>query len=105
GSKIVYRASGDGFLRSPNWSHDPGIYCIPAQGGTPFRVTKKGIEPQFGTANDRVYLLDISGDDEDSRALFSVKLDGSDARTHLHAVYATEMRLSPDEKWIAFRER
>ncbi len=106
GTKVVYRASGDGFLRSPHYSHDRGIYWIPAAGGAdPVLITRKGVQPQFGAASDRVHLIDVGGDDQDDRRLFSVKLDGSDERTHLHGVYFTGVRLSPDERWIAFTER
>lgn len=106
GTRIVYRASGDGHLRSPHYSHDRGIYWIPFSGGAdPVRITRKGRSPQFGAVSDRVYLVGVQGDDGDDRSLFSVKLDGSDERTHLHGVYFEEVRLSPDEKWVAFTER
>jgi Tol biopolymer transport system component len=106
GSKIVYRASSDGYLRSPQWSHDQGIFWVPARGGAaPVRVSRRGSSPQFGAANDRVYLVEISGDDEDERTLFSVDLDGSDERKHLKGVYFTEIALSPDEHWVAFTEK
>jgi imidazolonepropionase-like amidohydrolase len=68
------------------------------------RITKKGTSPQFGAESDRVYLLNVEGDDDDNRTLFSIKLDGSDEHSHLHGVYFTEMRLSPDGKWVAFTE-
>lgn len=103
GATVVYRKVGGGYLRSPLWSSDPGIYAIPARGGVPRRVVKDGLRPQFGAANDRVYLLELR--DEDKRAFTSVELDGSDARTHLTSEAATEFRISPDGRWLAFRER
>jgi imidazolonepropionase-like amidohydrolase/Tol biopolymer transport system component len=106
GSKIVFRQSGDGFLRSPKWSHEQGIYWVPARGGSePVRITRKGVAPHFGASNDRVYLTEISGDDEDQRTLFSIELDGANERNHLKGVYFTEIEVSPDEKWVAYTEK
>lgn len=105
GTKVVYRTSSDGYLRSALWSRDPGIYAVAASGGKPWRVTGHGFAPHFGAANDRVYLSDIGGNDQDSRSLFSVELDGSDERKHSTGVFFTEARVSPDEKWVAFAEK
>jgi imidazolonepropionase-like amidohydrolase/Tol biopolymer transport system component len=105
GAHIVYRASGDGYLRSPRWSRSPGLYVVPTKGGEPLRISKSGRTPHFGASSDRVYFVEIEGNDEDDRSLRSVKLDGSDERTHLHGVYFTEIQVSPDEKWVAFTEK
>jgi len=105
GAKIVFRAIGGGYLTSPQWSRDRGIFWVPAMGGEPRRVTLKGFAPQFGAASDRVYLTEVKGDDDDDRTVFSLELDGSDERKHAHGTYFTEARISPDEKWIAFREK
>jgi len=42
GSHIVYRATSDGFLTSPAWGRETGIFVVPARGGAaPVRVTRK----------------------------------------------------------------
>ncbi len=105
GATIVYRATTGGYLVSPAWSSDPGIYRVSATGGPSRLVTRKGQWPHFGASNDRVFLMDIAGGDEDERSLFSVALDGTEEHVHLKGVYFTEARLSPDEKWIAFKEK
>jgi imidazolonepropionase-like amidohydrolase/Tol biopolymer transport system component len=105
GSKIVYRASSDGYLRSPRWSREPGIWVIPARGGEPRRIRKSGLGPHFGADAERVYIVDVGGNDEDDRSLVSIRLDGSDERKHLHGVYFTEIQVAPDGKWVAFTER
>jgi imidazolonepropionase-like amidohydrolase/Tol biopolymer transport system component len=106
GTRIVYRATRDGYLTSPAWGRETGIFVVPARGGAaPVRVTRKGASPQFGAASDRVYLIEVGGDDGDDRTLFSVELDGSDERKHLHGVYFTDVRIAPDEKWVAFTEK
>jgi imidazolonepropionase-like amidohydrolase/Tol biopolymer transport system component len=105
GAHVVYRAVGGGYLVSPTWSREPGIYRVAVRGGEARRISKKGYVPQFGAASDRVYLTDVSGADGDERTVFSVDLEGRDERVHLKGVYFTEARLSPDERWIAFREK
>ncbi len=42
GESIAYVKSSGGFLRSPLWSREPGIYLIGAKGGEPTVVTKAG---------------------------------------------------------------
>ena len=44
-------------------------------------------------------------EDEDKRGLHSIGLDRTDERAHLLSAFATEYALSPDEKWVAFREK
>ncbi len=104
GRRIVYRSLQGGWLRSPAWSRDTGVYWIAAAGGEPQRIAADGFAPHFGAASDRVYLFKVSGDDEDKRTLWSVELDGSDIREHLKGIYFTDIRVSPDERWVAFEE-
>ena len=108
GTKVAYRKDTGGFLVTSDWSMDPGIYWIPAGGGKATLVTRDGVAPQFGVANDRVYFTRLDGGDdkEEAKRIFaSAGLDGADPREHLVSNDATEFVLSPDEKWIAFRER
>ncbi len=103
GSKVVYRKAGGGYVTSGLYSSAPGIYQVPVTGGTPTLVTPKGIEPHFGAGSDRLYLMTL--EEEDKRALISIDLDGSDERAHFLSEAATQFRVSPDEKWLAFSER
>ncbi len=106
GREVVYHKRGGGYVTSPLWSSEPGIYRIPSAGGEPELVTREGTNPQFAADGARVYLMKVSQEKEaDRRELFSVELDGSDRRTHLVSQWATEFALSPDGKWVAFVER
>ena len=106
GSELVYAKRSGGYVTSPLWSSDPGIYRIPAAGGEPVLVSKEGTNPQFGADGKRVYLMKVSEEkDADRRELFSLELDGSDRRANLVSQWATEYALSPDGKWVAFVER
>lgn len=106
GKTIVYEKSGGGRLRSPLYSHDQGVYRISANGGQPVRVSRGGSRPQFGAASDRVFLQRAKSDkDADNRKLYSVDLNGHEEREHFSSQWATDYRVSPDGKHIAFVER
>jgi len=105
GATIAFRAAGGGGLFSSAGSRERGIFRVSASGGPAKKIRSGGYAPHFGASNDRVFLVDVAGEDRDSRSLVSVDLNGADEHTHLKGVYLTEARLSPDEKWVAFREK
>ena len=103
---IVYRKVTGGYLTSPFWAYDPGLYRVPAAGGESTLITREGTQPQFGQDNERVYLTSRSQvDGQDQASLFSIDLHGAHQRTHLTAENATEFAVSPDESHVAFVER
>ncbi|MCG8554529.1 MAG: amidohydrolase family protein [Proteobacteria bacterium] len=106
GRVVVFRKARGGPLLSPKWSHDPGLYAIPSTGrGTPTLVSHRGHAPHFGADEDRVFFVHTKKEkDERIRVLASVELSGAEPRTHLRSENATEFRVSPDGKWVAFRE-
>jgi imidazolonepropionase-like amidohydrolase/Tol biopolymer transport system component len=103
GTSILFRRDSGDYLRGQAWGREPGIYRVPAAGGEAKLVTDDGFLPQFGAENDRVYLMRLG--DADKRSLVSLTLAGADLRTHATSEAATEFRLSPDGKWLAFTER
>ncbi len=112
GGKIVYRRDSGGFLLTPDWSFDTGLYWSPAGGGAAALVSRDGVGPQFGAGGDRVYFTKLEGTEgsreqreEEKRVFVSSALDGADLREHYVSENATEYAISPDEKWFAFRER
>ncbi|HEX7031256.1 MAG TPA: amidohydrolase family protein [Gammaproteobacteria bacterium] len=102
GETVVFRRIEGGYLRSPLWSENPGVYAVDLDGGEPRLVTEDGFNPHFGASSDRVYLMRHSGD---KRELYSVDLHGDHERVHATSDYATDMRVSPDEEWLAFQQR
>jgi imidazolonepropionase-like amidohydrolase/Tol biopolymer transport system component len=102
GSRIVYRTTSDGYLRTALWSGKTGIYVVPAAGGKATLVTTKGALPSFAASNDRVFF--VTFEDEGKRALRSIDIDGSDERQHAISAFATDFAISPDEKWLAWTE-
>jgi imidazolonepropionase-like amidohydrolase/Tol biopolymer transport system component len=105
GRFIVYRATGGGYLLPALWSREQGMFVIGREGGKPRRLVKDGEQPHFGARADRVYYLAVEpGEKEDKRELRSIGLDTSEPRTHLTSAEVISYRVSPDEKWVAFRE-
>ena len=108
-TRIVYRKDTGGYLRSDAWSDAPGLYWIPAAGGgKPALITEDGSSPRFGKANDRVFFVKTEGGEDQiapaKRVLASIKLDGSEPHEYYLSELATEFEISPDAKWLAFRE-
>lgn len=102
GSQVVYSKGRGGYITSPLWSFEPGLYRISVKGGESTLITRSGSNPQFTDSSERVFLTGGSGG---KRTLFSIALDGTKQRTHLESSNATEFALSPDGKWVAFAER
>jgi imidazolonepropionase-like amidohydrolase len=73
------------------------MFHVPAAGGTP-RLIANGASPQFGASNDRLYFTR-------GGTLLSVNLDGTDEREHIRSGWANDVRISPDERWVAWTER
>ncbi len=112
GGKVVYRRDSGGSLLTPDWSFDTGLYWSPAGGGAAALVSRDGFGPQFSAAGDRVYFTKLEETEgsreqreEEKRVFVSCALDGADLREHYVSENATEYAISPDEKWLAFRER
>jgi imidazolonepropionase-like amidohydrolase/Tol biopolymer transport system component len=103
GSLIAYRKTTDGFLTTPLYGRDPGIYVVPVKGGTPKRVAKKGTQPMFGATDDRIFFTDTG--EEEKRLLKSVSIVGTEEVTHLISQNAGDFSLSPDEQFVAWTER
>ena len=110
GARIVYQKVGGGFLTSPLWSRDQGVYLAPFKGGAkPELITRNGSSPQFGAASDVVYVTrEASDKDADNAALVSIPLAGEEKgkeRSLYTSEWATDYVLSPDGRWLAFVER
>ena len=102
GSTIVFRKGGGGFLTTPQWSKETGLYRMPAGGGEMTRFRRSGRAPHFGASEERVYFLERVGP---KTSLSSVLLDERLERQHFESELATEMRISPNGAWLTWAER
>lgn len=98
GKTIVFRRAEGGFLRTPAWSRDVGVYKVPAAGGKPELVTEEGFAPHFGAENGRLFVVRPG----EKNQLVSLGLDGKDEQVHLSSENAMEVRVSNDGRWVAF---
>ncbi|MCB1025740.1 MAG: amidohydrolase family protein, partial [Acidobacteria bacterium] len=104
GKKVVYRKFTGGYLISPEYSNEPGIYVADLETKKHVRVSRSGSEAHFAGDNSRVYFTtNVPGADYPEQQLVSVDLNGEDRREHLYGGdQVSEFRLSPDKKWVAF---
>ncbi|MEP3049920.1 MAG: amidohydrolase family protein [Erythrobacter sp.] len=101
GRHIAFEKRSGGYLTSPEFSENTGIYRVPVGGGTPERIARSGSNPQFGADSDRIFMTRRDGP---KLMLVSTDLDGNAERGHAAGVLASDFRVSPDGSVIAFRQ-
>ena len=101
GRTIVFEKDSGGFLTSREWSETTGIFAVPASGGDMRRISDSGSEPQFGASNDRLFMSTFEGR---QNRLVSVDMNGQDQRVHAQSDMIADYRVSPDGRYLAFRE-
>lgn len=101
GKTIAFEMKGGGYLTSPEWSVDDGVYRVAAEGGAPVQVSKGAASPQFGATSDRLFMVDS---EEDKRVLISTDLNGEAKRTHASGEMTNDYIISPDGQNVAFRQ-
>ena len=101
GKTVVYRKASGGSILNPKWSLHPGIYSVSTKGGKSELISKSGYQPQFGSANDRVYIMSPWP----KPTLSVVELESKKVRKLYESEHATEFRVSPDGEYLAFAER
>lgn len=100
GRTIVFEKGSGGFLTSPDYSENPGVYRVAASGGTPELVSRDGGSPQFGASNERIFMLEGG----EGLSLVSTDFNGQDKRTHASGELVNDYRISPDGRYLAFRQ-
>ncbi len=101
GKTVVYRKIRGGSILDTSYSVKPGIYSVSAKGGEPEFITKSGIQPQFGDKNNQIYTMSAWP----KPSLSLVDLESKESRKLYEAKHATEFRVSPNGKYLAFAER
>jgi len=105
GQRVLFRKIKGGYLLSPLWSMNPGIYTVAVDGkDEPDLVREEGSNPHFNHDASRVFYTTSTGKLENELLLRSVDLQGRDSRDHLHGNKATQFRVSPNGRWVAFTE-
>ncbi len=107
GSELALRKREGEALLHPNWGRKPGIYLISVESGTMRFVSERGKHPHFGP-DRRIYAQERSGkasgrgSDTASTRLISLNRNGNDIRELATARHATDIRLAPDGRHVAF---
>ncbi|WP_328799553.1 amidohydrolase family protein [Sandaracinobacteroides hominis] len=101
GRTLVFEQRQGGGLTSGDWSENAGIYRVAVSGGEAVRISASGSMPHFGAANDRIFLNSSGGG---KQQLVSVDLNGEAKRVHGSGELSTDYRVSPDGRWLAFRQ-
>ncbi|MGM0482012.1 MAG: amidohydrolase family protein [Pseudomonadota bacterium] len=101
GQSVVYRKVSGGYITSDKYGLETGVYELDLASGDPRKVADAGWLPQFGARNDRLYLMTPA----DKPTLSVVDLETKQARPLYQSELATEYRVSPDGKQLAFAER
>ncbi len=103
GEWVTYRKISGGYLLSPKWSIEPGLYVTNLDKGTHTRISQGGYAPHFAGGNERVYFTEGVSAAYPETQLVSVDLQGFDKKEHLYgADEVSEYRISHDGKWVAF---
>ena len=102
GSLVVFQATGGGYLTSPDWAMETGVFSVPARGGEEMRVTDDGGNPHFGARSDRLFVARSA--EGGGRQLVSIDLDGDRPRVHAKGDYVLRFEVAPDGRHFAFRE-
>ncbi|NRD71896.1 PD40 domain-containing protein [Shewanella sp. VB17] len=101
GSFVVYRKVKGGHITPRTWSQETGLYRVNVESQENIKITADGYQPQFGAESDRIYFM-LEGETPE---FASINLDGLQKRVHYTSQHATEFRVSPDGKQLAFAER
>ncbi|MDG1820223.1 MAG: amidohydrolase family protein [Porticoccaceae bacterium] len=124
GRRVETVLRSDGVIRQPAFSADgkslvywiergnkkmggyrakPGLYWVSLKTGESQYLRVKGRNPQFSNDGKRIY-YGLFGKITIGASLESIQLDGLGKQEHANGPNVTEVALSPDGQWLAFKE-
>ncbi len=101
GKTLAFESRIGGYLTAPEYSENPGVYVMPISGGAAQLVSRDAASPQWGAANDRLFMASRDGA---KAALVSTDLNGEARRVHARGELANDFRVAPDGRTVAFRQ-
>ena len=99
GKWIAYSKDGSDNIMGNTFTVKPGVYIMPANGGTEAFVTNDGDNPRFSSDGKRIYYQE---GESPNKQLNSCKTDGSDVRHIFKSTYAGQFSISPDNEWVTY---
>ena len=101
GRTLVFEKRSGGYLTAPEYSENPGVYRVDTAGGAPVLISRGNSTPQYGAANDRIFMVGREGG---NLQLLSTDRNGEARRVHAQGDLANDFRVSPDGRTLAFRQ-
>ena len=108
GQQVVFVKSQGGYLTTPWYGLEPGVYAVNSDGkAEPRFLTEEGSAPQFGKDSEHVYLTRTkkSGEVDWATSLVRFKMDTSEQVDVAKGEFVEDFAISPDGAWLAFGER
>ncbi|WP_374408423.1 amidohydrolase family protein [Pelagerythrobacter sp.] len=101
GSTLVFEKRAGGDMTAPEYSENPGVYRMPVAGGEAELIVRDLAAPQFGAADDRVFMMAQA---DGKLQLVSTDMNGEARRVHAQGELVNDYRVSPDGQFFAFRQ-
>ncbi|MFZ6689638.1 amidohydrolase family protein [Undibacterium sp. SXout11W] len=108
GKQVVFVKSKGGYLTTPWFAMETGVYVVDADGKSPARLlTEEGSAPQFGKDSKEVFVsrTKYTSEVDWTTSLVKIPLDGKPEQAVANSEFAGEFAVSPDGQWLAFGER
>ena len=106
GEFATYQAISGGYITSPLYSNDTGIFSVNLDEEEVTKVSDSGSNPFFAGSNDRVFFSTTKANGETYQGkLVSTDLSGNNKQEHYAGNWISDFAISPDQKWLAFTQR
>ncbi len=103
GDSVVFEADSGGYLTTPLYSHDTGLFVVDLDSKKQSKIADSGSNPFFTQDSSRIYFMGRSVTGEVvTTQLQSTDLTGNDPQNHYQGEWITQFKVSPDEQWLAF---
>jgi imidazolonepropionase-like amidohydrolase/Tol biopolymer transport system component len=113
GRSVLFRRGTPGKLLSPDWAIDAGLYTVPWTGGEPKLLRNDGKHAHH-CGDGRLFATRFEPHADkppgghwlnDDRILIGLDSQGAEQQAYMRSEFATELRVSPDCRWLARIER
>ena len=101
GQSIVYRRTTGGWLRSPLWSSDPGLYQYDIRADKSKLIHRNGRNPHFAQENERLYFTQKT---DGQHSLMRLDIETREVLEIASTKMGTELWISPDGEWLAVQD-
>ncbi len=103
GQTVVFEADSGGYLTTPLYSHDTGLFVVDLVSKKQSKIADSGTNPFFTEDNSRVFFMgrSVAGEVVTTQ-LQSTDLTGNEPQKHYQGEWITQFKVSPDEQWLAF---